>query len=271
MLGLNILSPRLATPNPLRSYKSSATPPFGSKIQHLSFCTKINKPAVKCRHSDYYDQEQQFSSTLRPRPTSAEASRPQSNSGVGGLPSKVFVGHSIYKGKAALTVEPKAPEFLALDSGVFKLSRDGYVLLQFAPAAGVRTYDWGRKQIFSLSVMEIGTLIALGARESCEFFHDPNKGKSEEGKVRKVLKVEPLPDGSGHFFNLSVQNKLLNVDESIYIPVTRAEFAVLISAFNFILPYIMGWHAFASSIKVEDSSRLNNANPKYGGDYEWSK
>jgi hypothetical protein len=26
---------------------------------------------------------------------------------------------------------------------------------------------------------------------------------SEEGKVRKVLKVEPLPDGSGHFFNLS--------------------------------------------------------------------
>lgn len=26
---------------------------------------------------------------------------------------------------------------------------------------------------------------------------------SEEGKVRKLLKVEPLPDGSGHFFNLS--------------------------------------------------------------------
>lgn len=26
---------------------------------------------------------------------------------------------------------------------------------------------------------------------------------SDEGKVRKILKVEPLPDGSGHFFNLS--------------------------------------------------------------------
>lgn len=26
---------------------------------------------------------------------------------------------------------------------------------------------------------------------------------SDEGRVRKVLKVEPLPDGSGHFFNLS--------------------------------------------------------------------
>jgi len=26
---------------------------------------------------------------------------------------------------------------------------------------------------------------------------------SDEGKVRKILKLEPLPDGSGHFFNLS--------------------------------------------------------------------
>lgn len=33
----------------------------------------------------------------------------------GPLPPRVFVGHSIYKGKAALTVDPKAPEFTALD------------------------------------------------------------------------------------------------------------------------------------------------------------
>ncbi|KAJ4973681.1 hypothetical protein NE237_006855 [Protea cynaroides] len=59
---------------------------------------------------------------------------------------------------------------------------------------------------------------------------------SEEGKVWKLLKAEPLPDGSGHFFNLSVQNKILNVDENIYIPITKAEFTVLVSAFNFILP-----------------------------------
>lgn len=31
------------------------------------------------------------------------------------LQPRVFVGHSIYKGKAALTVEPKAPEFTPLD------------------------------------------------------------------------------------------------------------------------------------------------------------
>ncbi|KAI3974178.1 hypothetical protein MKX01_033429, partial [Papaver californicum] len=78
----------------------------------------------------------------------------------------------------------------------------------FAPGVGVRQYDWNRKQVFSLS------------------------GKSEEGKVRKVLKVDPLHEGSGHFFNLNVQNKLLNVDVNIYIPVTKAELAVLNSAFS---------------------------------------
>lgn len=31
------------------------------------------------------------------------------------VPARFYVGHSIYKGKAALTVEPKAPEFTALD------------------------------------------------------------------------------------------------------------------------------------------------------------
>ncbi|KAK9064539.1 hypothetical protein SSX86_015921 [Deinandra increscens subsp. villosa] len=184
---------------------------------------------------------------------------------------KVFIGHSIYKGKAVLTVDPRPPEFAPLDSGAFKLTKEGFILLQFAPAAGVRQYDWSRKQVFSLSVTEIGSLISLGARDSCEFFHDPFKGKSDEGRVRKVLKVEPLPDGSGHFFNLSVQNKLINMDESIYIPVTKAEFAILISAFNFAVPYLLGWHTFVNSINPEGTTSLNNTSSRSGADLEWSR
>ncbi|KAL6969549.1 Single-stranded DNA-binding protein why1, chloroplastic [Sarracenia purpurea var. burkii] len=153
---------------------------------------------------------------------------------------KVFASHSIYKGKAALTVVPLHPQFSPLD-------------------------------MFSLSVTELGTLISLGVTESCEFFHDPYKGKSDEGKVRKVLKVEPLPNGSGHFFNLSVQNKLVNVDESIYIPITKAEYTVLTSAFSSMLPYLLGWQTFANSLKPEDISRPNIANPRPGPDFEWSR
>ncbi|MFS8018255.1 putative transcription factor ssDNA-binding-TF family [Helianthus anomalus] len=32
-------------------------------------------------------------------------------------------------------------------SGAFKLTKEGFILLQFAPAAGVRQYDWSRKQV----------------------------------------------------------------------------------------------------------------------------
>ncbi|CAH8387601.1 unnamed protein product [Eruca vesicaria subsp. sativa] len=173
--------------------------------------------------------------TVKSRYSDSSSPAYSTQNGEGSSP-RFYVGHSIYKGKAALTIEPRAPEFVALESGAFKLSKEGFLLLQFAPAAGVRQYDWSRKQVFSLSVTEIGNLVSLGPRESC------------------------------------VQNKLLNVDESVYIPITKAEFAVLISAFNFILPHLIGWQAFANSIKPEDSSRLNNASsPKYGGDYEWSR
>uniref|UniRef100_A0A0E0EBD8 Uncharacterized protein n=1 Tax=Oryza meridionalis TaxID=40149 RepID=A0A0E0EBD8_9ORYZ len=125
-------------------------------------------------------------------------------------------------------------------SGAYKVVKEGFVLLQFAPAVATRQYDWTRKQVFSLSVWEMGSLLTLGPTDSCEFFHDPFKGRSDEGKVRKVLKVEPTPDGNSRFFNLSVQNRLLNIDENIYIPITKGEFAVIVSTFNYIIPHLMG-------------------------------
>lgn len=43
-----------------------------------------------------------------------------------------------------------------LQSGAVKLSREGFVMLQFAPAAGVRQYDWSRKQVITLKLGEGG-------------------------------------------------------------------------------------------------------------------
>ncbi|KAL2559571.1 Single-stranded DNA-binding protein WHY1 [Forsythia ovata] len=250
----NFLAPTALLFNKRKSFFLTAQNANGTK--NLSFEVK-SQYFVPQEQQHHQKQPQKFSSFDSP-----------SQSQPGQLPPRIYVGYSVYKGKAALTVEPRPPEFLPLDSGAFKVSKEGYVLLQFAPSSGVRQYDWSRKQVFSLSVTEIGNLISLGAKDSCEFFHDPFKGKSDEGRVRKVLKVEPLPDGSGHFFNLSVQNKLINLDESIYIPITKAEFAVFISAFNYILPYLLGWHTFANSIKPEAESR---ANAKSGVEYEWNR
>jgi len=37
------------------------------------------------------------------------------------------------------------------------------------------------------------------------------------------------------------------------------------------MPYLLGWHTFANSINPDYSAVANNANPRYGGDYEWSR
>ncbi|KAJ7943521.1 Single-stranded DNA-binding protein [Quillaja saponaria] len=193
------LCPNNHFPSQKLSSLSRASNPSCS-LFYLTLTACKNKNFVKCRQSEYHDQ-QRFASRHASEGFTLQ-SPSGAGDGVGVLTPRVFVNHSVYKGKAALTVTPRPPEFAPLDSGAFKISREGYLLLQFAPAIGMRQYDWNKKQVFSLSVTEIGNLISLGARGSCEFFHDPNKGKSEEGQVRKVLKVEPLPDGSGHFFNL---------------------------------------------------------------------
>ncbi|XP_058760880.1 single-stranded DNA-binding protein WHY1, chloroplastic-like [Vicia villosa] len=264
-LQLHSLAPPLSSSSSSTSSRFSFLKLFTSNTFSFSQTNSLPfKPlSIKCRHSDV------FETTTNP------SSTPNNNPSVGAIPPRVYVGHSIYKGKAALTITPRPPEFLPLDSGAYKISRDGYVLLQFAPSVGPRQYDWNRKQVFSLSVDEMGSVISLSARDSCEFFHDPYKGKSDEGKVSKVLKVEPFPDGSGFFFNLSVQNKLANVEENITLPVTKAELSVLSAIFKFIMPYLLGWHTFADSITPEYSvaaaSVATNANPKYGGDYEWNR
>nr|ACJ84322.1 unknown [Medicago truncatula] len=224
----------------LHSQPPSLSSTSSSSFSSLKLFTNNNsfslpfkfKPfTIRCRHSDVFNP-----SPSNPPPP---ATTPPNNPLVGALPPRVYVGHSIYKGKAALTITPTPPKFVTLDSGAYKISRDGCLLLQFAPSVGPRQYDWNRKQLFMLSVDEMGSVISLGARESCEFFHDPFKGGSDEGKVRKVLKIEPFPDGSGFFFNLSVQDKIVNVDVSMNIPVSKAELSVLRSIFKYIMPYLL--------------------------------
>ncbi|KAK7824960.1 single-stranded dna-binding protein why1 [Quercus suber] len=197
MLRLQSLSSPLTTQNPKLHLNLSPTKRTALKLNpnnNTNISTKTSLFVVKC-------QQRFTSDTSSPNNSSFASQTPPP---AGTFPTRFFVGHSIYKGKAALTIEPRAPEFTPLD-------------------------------VFSLSVTEIGSLVCLGKKESC------------------------------------VQNKLLNVDDSIYIPVTRAEYTVLISAFNFILPYLLGWHAFANSIKPEETSLVNSANPRYGGDFEWSR
>ncbi|KAL3683791.1 hypothetical protein R1sor_001813 [Riccia sorocarpa] len=182
--------------------------------------------------------------------TSVSPAQTRTNGSQGGR--RVFVDFKFYKTRGAMSMRPVKPVFRFLDTGAAVLEREGSLFLEFAPPLAQRQYDWNRKQIFALSVMELGHLVGLAPGESCEFFHDPNMGKSEAGKIRKSLKIEPMKDQGGFFFNLSVVNKQENVDERVNIALTRAEYSVLRSSVNYIIPYLMGWHTFVDPSTLED-------------------
>ncbi|XP_057824416.1 single-stranded DNA-binding protein WHY1, chloroplastic isoform X2 [Cryptomeria japonica] len=119
-----------------------------------------------------------------------------------GQRSYTFVSYHIYKGRGAICIVPIAPEFCPLNPESIRISKVGSVHLQFAHSVGERKYDWKKKQTFALSATELGSLISLKPNESCEFFHDPFIGKSDVGKVHKVLQIAPLPSPPGYFFRL---------------------------------------------------------------------
>ncbi|GER46864.1 single-stranded DNA-binding protein WHY2 [Striga asiatica] len=155
--------------------------------------------------------------------------------------ARTFAPYSIFKGKAALSADPSLPMFTKLESGDYRVERHGSIMLTFWPAIGERKYNWEKKQKFALSATEVGSLISLGVKDSCEFFHDPAMKSSNAGQVRKTLSVKAQPDGSGYFISLSVVNNILKTNDRFVIPVTCAEFAVMRTAFTFALPHIMGW------------------------------
>lgn len=105
----------LQTPAPLQFSRSSLPIlPSSPLAKTLNPRTKRQHLSVACRRSNYFDQQRY----------SAAQPLAQSPQAPAGLASKVFVGYSIYKGKAALTVEPKAPEFAPLDVKIESLARE---------------------------------------------------------------------------------------------------------------------------------------------------
>ncbi|CAK7356767.1 unnamed protein product [Dovyalis caffra] len=87
---------------------------------------------------------------------------------------RIFAPYSVFKGKAALSVEPVLPTFLKFGSGNFRVDRRGSMMLTFLPAVGERKYDYEKRQKFALSATELGSLISMGPKDSSEFFHDPS-------------------------------------------------------------------------------------------------
>ncbi|KAI3986494.1 hypothetical protein MKX01_037776 [Papaver californicum] len=191
---------------------------------------------------------------------------------------KIFVDYTIFKGKGALNMSPIPPKFRQLQSGGVRIDRKGAMMLNFFPAVGPKKYDWQNRQGIALSVTEIGALISLGPSESAEFFHDPSMLSSNAGQVRKKLSVQPLGNGGGFSFSLNVNNSVSKTSDQFYVPVSKAEFEVMRSSFNYILPHIMGWDRLfnpqlPASVNVNPEIREPEMEPEMqlSPDPEWDR
>jgi hypothetical protein len=200
--------------------------------------------------------------------TARESSAPK-----GYIADRIFAPFSVYKGKAALSVTPILPTFTKLNSGTLVVDRRGVMLLKFLPAIGERKYDNEKRQVFALSATEVGSLISLGSKDSCEFFHDPSMLSSNAGQVRKSLSIKHHADGTGYLISLNVVNNILKTKEFFTVPVTTAEFAVMKTACSFALPHILGWDRLTNQLS-QDSRRAVGHPSKVDQQYlnsEWDK
>ncbi|XP_065626527.1 single-stranded DNA-binding protein WHY2, mitochondrial-like [Quercus suber] len=127
--------------------------------------------------------------------------------------------------------------------------------------------------MFALSPTEVGSMISLGPKDSCEFFHDPSMLSSNAGQVRKSLTIKAHADGTGYLISLNVVNNILKTKEFFTVPVTTAEFAVMKTACSFALPHILGWDRLTNH-PSRDSRRTvglpSKVDPQFL-DSEWDK
>ncbi|CAH8347529.1 unnamed protein product [Eruca vesicaria subsp. sativa] len=226
-----------------------------------------------CNQSNSLFEGNSSSSSLRGFATLADSSSVTKRADAAKPNGRVFAPYAIFKGRAALSVEPVLPTFTKIEPGNLRIDRRGSVMMTFMPAVSERKYDWEKKQLFALSPTEVGSVISMGPQDSSEFFHDPSMKSSNAGQVRKSLSIKPLADSTGYFFQLSVTDNVQNSNDRIVVPVSKAEFAVLKSAFSFALPHILGWDRIIGGdvgVAAQGFASLPKADPMQL-ELEWGK
>lgn len=176
---------------------------------------------------------------------------------------RVFADYSIYKGKGALSLKAIKPEWKETATADVGINRAGSMFFEFAPSDqsgaqsgfGERRYEWGKKQTFALSPTEMGGFIV---QDNFQMIHDPGKGRQNEGQVLKTLKVQAMPDG-GVMLSLTVKDQQQPAANFyVGIPLTTAEYGVIKSLANFIIPRALGFDQIfaADSVAQEPSADM---------------
>lgn len=155
---------------------------------------------------------------------------------------RTFSSYVVYKGKAAMSLKVIPPTFTTTGAKARTVSRTGAILLEFAPVGdSPREYDWSKKATFSLSPTECGEILAMEIAKGVDFFHDPNMGEADAGKVTKKLRLSPTSDMKGMFIGVQVTDKSNPNAVTYSIPISMGELAVMKSLMQFSIPRMMGF------------------------------
>ena len=78
------------------------------------------------------------------------------------------------------------PTYNSAQDGNIELKRRGCMLLELANADGKRSYAWGEKITFAMSVTELSQTFltdAVLSGQGVDLFHDPGMGSPQQGQV----------------------------------------------------------------------------------------
>lgn len=133
----------------------------------------------------------------------------------------------------------------AVLSDNFKNEKEGVIFVNAASSTAADVYDWSNKFVFAMGLPDLGKIIrffvAGGAGESLSLYHDPDKGKENEGTRSKTMSFY-TKDGclNGCMITCSMKSEEEQVQHKI--PVSGDEVIILKNLFEAAIPAILGWN-----------------------------
>jgi hypothetical protein len=163
-----------------------------------------------------------------------------------------MIQHNLYKGVSgkfgAIQFSLKDP-ILYSDEGLLLKVADreaGVVFVSACSSVGKNKYDWNDEVQFkfALGITDLGKLIhfmvSAGSGGELSLVHDPNKGRKDEGKIIKSMR---LFTGNGCMGGMMITTDEKKNGKNIVhkIPVTGDEVVVLKVLFEAAISRILGW------------------------------
>eukprot|EP00892_Ulva_mutabilis_P009952 jgi/Ulvmu1/7329/UM035_0118.1 len=151
------------------------------------------------------------------------------------------VQYDVYKGRSAIQFKPIMPTFGRAQDGNTELKRRGCMLLELANSDGKRSYAWGEKITFAMSVTEMSQTFLSNvvlSGQGVDLFHDPGMGSAQQGQIKKSMKVQMLPDNLN--VNIAVTETQTSGSRTVSVPVSSAEFLVVAEMCRYLIPRFIG-------------------------------